>query len=62
MLEFYKFIEYCKTGKLERLKHLVEAGCDPTTYCDEPIRWASYYGQLEVVKYLVEVGCDPEGY
>lgn len=50
------FLEACKNGNLDIVKHLVASGTDIHECNNYAIGWASANGHLEIVKYLVSIG------
>ena len=50
-----EFIEFCKTGDLEKVKKCIKQGIKPNIYNNAPMRCATFSGHLEVVKYLASL-------
>jgi len=51
-----KLVNACERGDLDEVEFLIEEGADLHAYCDDPLRYASYYGHLNIVKFLIGKG------
>jgi len=55
-------IKACRTGSVERVNNLLEAGVDPNQADDEgrtPLHWTALSDNLEIVQLLLKAGADP---